>query len=422
MAICAWLVMAFDSEEQDPRDYLKTEYGGLTLHIKPGRGEAVSLISTFLEDNTKYADAQLIINRFLSAVAWKEGRAFVTLSGIAGGAPPTDRDKPRFNYSEGRVLRGAIISRFDFEHLQNPPDEKQKLALALYREGLNSRNTQFYRFLSFFKILNIKFARGKAQVGWINANLGKIWDFIAQQRLAELQKTEPNIGEYLWKEGRNAIAHANTDPILDPDIPTDRTAATRDADLMQGLAEVFIQEELGVPSQRKIWQEHLYELEGFKRLFGDRLTARLNAKESVPQADFPPIPPLTLNLKEQPPYDCLTSLSFRVVACKDGIVLLATDPTVQPMAVALALNFPAEKLELVLNMFGVNHKQEKYTKATAACHYGFLIRYFCNGCLQVFDATTGERLSHKTAFLPVDIDLHATVEGWKQKIRELEAE
>ena len=104
---------------------------------------------------------------------------------------------------------------------------------------------------------------------------------------------------------------------------------------MQGLAEVFIQEELGVPSQRKIWQEHLYELEGFKRLFGDRLTARLNAKESVPQADFPPIPPLTLNLKEQPPYDCLPSLSFRVVACKDGIVLLATDPTVQPMAVAL---------------------------------------------------------------------------------------
>jgi hypothetical protein len=267
MAICAWLVMAFDSVEQDPRDYLKTEYGGLTLHIKPGHGEAVSLISTFLEDNTKYTEAQLIINRFLSAMAWKEGKAFVTLGGIAGGALPTERDKPRFNYSEGRVLRGAIISQLDFEHLQNPPDDKQKLALALYREGLNSRIAQFYRFLSFFKILNIKFATGKAQIGWINANLGKIWNFIAQERLAELQKTEPDIGEYLWKEGRNAIAHANTDPILDPDIPTDRTAATRDADLMHGLAEVLIQEELGVPSQRKIWQEHLYELEGFKRLF-----------------------------------------------------------------------------------------------------------------------------------------------------------
>ena len=422
MAVCAWLVMAFDSDEQDLRDYLKTEYDGLTLHIKPGHGDAVSVISTFLEDNTKCSEAQPIINRFLSAMAWKEGKAFVTLSGISGGARPTERDKPRFNYSEGRVLRSAITSRFDFEHLQNPPDEKQKLALALYREGLNSRNTQFYRFLSFFKILNIKFATGKAQIGWINANLGKIWNYIAQERLAELQKTEPDIGECLWKEGRNAIAHANTDPILDPDIPTDRTAATRDSDLMQGLTEVFIQEELGMPSQRKIWQEHLYELEGFKRLFGQPLTARLNAKESVPQADFPPLPPLTLNLKEQPPYDCLAALSFRVAACKDGIVLLATDPTAQPMAVALALNFPAEKLDLVLQMFGVNHKQEKYTKATAACHYRFLIEYFCNGCLQVFDAGTGKRLSHKTAFVAVNIDLSATVEGWKKQIKELENE
>jgi hypothetical protein len=61
-------------------------------------------------------------------------------------------------------------------------------------------------------------------------------------------------------------------------------------------------------------------------------------------------------------------------------------------------------------------------KATGACHYGLLIGYFCNGCLQVFDATTGERLSHKTAFVTVNVDLHATVEGWNQKISELEAE
>jgi hypothetical protein len=134
MPICAWLVMAFDSDEQDPRDYLKTEYGGLTLHIKPGHGDEVSRISTFLDDNTKYEEAHLIINRFLSAMAWKEGKAFVSLGAMSSGAMATERDKPRFNYGEGRVLRNAVISRFDFEHLQNPPSDKQKLALALYRE------------------------------------------------------------------------------------------------------------------------------------------------------------------------------------------------------------------------------------------------------------------------------------------------
>src|SRR5438132_1423642 len=102
---CAWLVMVFDSDEQDPRDYLKTEYGGLTLHIKPGHGDEVSRISTFLEDSTKFSEAHLTINRFLSAMAWKEGKAFASLGAMSSGALPTDRDKPRFNYEERRVFR-----------------------------------------------------------------------------------------------------------------------------------------------------------------------------------------------------------------------------------------------------------------------------------------------------------------------------
>jgi len=55
--------------------------------------------------------------------------------------------------------------------------------------------------------------------------------------------------------------------------------------------------------------------------------------------------------KEQPPYDCLTAPP-RVAVSEDGPALLATDPTALPMAVTLALNFPAETLELVLNVLG----------------------------------------------------------------------
>lgn len=103
------------------------------------------------------------------------------------------------------------------------------------------------------------------------------------------------------------------------------------------------------------------------------------------------------------------------------MLILSTDSTTQLMLVSLLLNFPAEKLEVVLNRFGVNAEHGEYTRAIAACAYRFLIDYFCNGCLQIFDAATGQRLSYKTAFVPVNIDLRATVEAWKQKIRELEA-
>jgi hypothetical protein len=418
---CGWLVTAFDSEIPDPRDYLNTEYGGLTLHIKPGHDDAVSAISVFLEDRDNSHDAQLVINRFLSAMAWKESSAFVTLGAIIGGAYPTERDEPRFNYNEGRVLRGGVISRFDFEHLQNPTEDKQKLALALYREGLNS-NTDFYRFLSFYKIINIGFANGHEQAAWINANLGKIWNYQAEPRLKELQSTGEDVGSYLLRQGRDAIAHAYSQPILDPDLPTDRASVKRNVDLMQGLAEVFIQEELGAPSQRKIWAEHLYELEGFKRLFGDALALRLKVKESVSIKEFPAIPPLTLNLKEQPPYECLNALIFQITVCKDGVVYLSTDPLSHPMQVLLALRFPDERLELVISRFGINSKQKDHTIALAVSYWRFLIAYYCNGCLQVFDSRTGKRLSHKTAFVAQDIDLHATVEAFKKKIEELEAQ
>jgi hypothetical protein len=128
-------------------------------------------------DREKPQDAQLVINRFLNAMAWKESSAFVTLGAIIGGAYPTERDKPRFNYSEGRILRGGVISRFDFEHLQNPSDDKQKLALALYREGLNS-NTDFYRFLSFSKLSTSGMRRDTSKLHGltqISPRYGTIW-------------------------------------------------------------------------------------------------------------------------------------------------------------------------------------------------------------------------------------------------------
>lgn len=412
------MVTAFDSVIHDPRDYLKTEYGGLTLHIKPGHDDAVSLVSVFLDDMSQSDGARLVVNRFLSAMAWKERSPFVTLDAIIGGALPTEKDTPRFNYSEGRVLRGAIISRFDFEHLQSPSTDKQKLALALYREGLNS-NTDFYRFLSFYKIVNIGYANGHEQAAWMNTNLDKVWNHFAQSRLEELKRTVPDVGNYLLRQGRDAIAHAFNQPILDTDFPTDRTTINRNVDVMQGLAEVFIQHELGVPSLRKIWTDHLYELEGFKALFGHALVSRLQAKESVPLQDFPAIPPLTLDLKEQRPYECLKALPFRVRACKDGVVLMMSDLSSQPVQVGLVLDLPNETLKFTLNAFGYDEKHKAYTTSIGKCYFEFLIAYFCNGCLQVFDSTNGQRLSHKLAFLAQDIDLQATIENFRKKIEEL---
>lgn len=422
--ICKWVVIAFDSSIEDPRDYLQVEYGGLTLHIKPGRGDGVNLVSVFLERPDRDAEVYITVNRFLSAMAWNDGEAYVTLGSLESGALLSEKDQPRFNYSESRVLRNRIGSRFKFEHLQEPSQPRPKLALALYREGLNSV-LPLYRLLSFYKIINIGFGTGAEQAAWINANLGKVRDYFGAQRLQELVGTEPDVGMYLFVKGRSAIAHAFCDPIRDPDVPDDVRTAKKDAELMEVLAQIFIQDELGVPSLKKIHHEHLYELAGFKRLFGEPLSARLEAGENIPVTDFPAIPSLTIGLnvglRHGLRYDCLTTLPFKITSCVGGVVVLETDETIQPIRACLLLAFPAERLEFALERFGISGKHPAFGKAVQICWYRFLIDYFCNGYLQIFNSTTNERLSHKSAFLPQDIDLGATIDGWRKKIAELEA-
>jgi hypothetical protein len=418
-----WVVTSFDSSAEDPRDYLRTEYGGLTFHIKPGHGDAVNVISVFVEHPKEIESARLTINRFLSAMAWKDGYQYVTLGHGESGASLADKETPRFNHSEGRLIRHRVIDQFDFEFLQDPPHQKQKLALALYREGLNS-NLPFYQLLSFYKIINVGFRRPEEQMAWINANLEKVRDSFGMQRLEQLLATVSDVGKYLYVQGRTAIAHAFSDPIKDPDAPVDVLAATRETDLMKSLAQIFIQDELGVPSLNKIFSEHFYELAGFKDILGESLTGRLQVGENVPLTEFPKIPPLTfgmrIRLQDGLRYPWLTALPFRVASCVGGRLVLETDDSLQPIRACLHLDFPKEELEFVLTRFGINGKLNN--KNVEICWYQFLMDYFSNGSLRIFDAITSKRLSHKLAFLPINIDPSATVEGWQKRITELESQ
>jgi len=168
---------------------------------------------------------------------------------------------------------------------------------------------------------------------------------------------------------------------------------------------------LGVPSLQTIWAKHTYELAGFKELLGSELSERLAKGESPALTEFPPLPPLTLNLKEHEPYKCLEGLHFIVTACRDGIVTLETRDHV--IAARLDLNFPAESLEFSIEEFAIDFNHWRITRKQIESFYNFYMDYLANGRLQVFDSLTGDRLSHKLNFIPMNIDLRATFETLK---------
>ena len=70
----------------------------------------------------------------------------------------------------GKDAQAIVDDYFELNYVPDPADEKARLALAFYREGL-TLNSVAYQCLSFFKILNITLANSKAQKDWIDANI-----------------------------------------------------------------------------------------------------------------------------------------------------------------------------------------------------------------------------------------------------------
>jgi hypothetical protein len=131
-----------------------------------------------------------------------------------------------------------------------PPEPKARIALGLYREAV-SVNSVPYEFLGYFKVINTRYDKGKTQqIPWINLTLPLLTDPAALKRLAELTSQCANVGEYLYYSGRCAVAHAWSDPVVDPDDPDDIMRLSSDMPVAKALAEYLIEHEYGLKWER----------------------------------------------------------------------------------------------------------------------------------------------------------------------------
>ena len=130
------------------------------------------------------------------------------------------------------------------------------LALGLMREG-RGLNHPAYAFLSFFRVLEVAFPDGKARKSWLDANAPLVTGHRVNEALADLKgKGITDVGSHLWESGRCAIAHANRNPIVDPDDPSDMRRMYAELPIMIALAEKAIEEELGVESRATVYRKH----------------------------------------------------------------------------------------------------------------------------------------------------------------------
>jgi hypothetical protein len=215
------------------------------LSVPPRRDEAGNLeaypLAAIKYERGTQAEVELvtIIRRFINALAWREQVPIREIDVIYGAPLRVGT----------RIPDNFTTPRFDGASVPDPVGDKARLALAFYREGLVLRTVHIaYSFLSFFKVLNVKFPKGPEQITWINSVAGTLTSREATVRVAELTATEPDVGAYLYGSGRCAVAHAFSDPLIDPDDITDQQRLSRDLPVARSLAARLIQAEWGVPA------------------------------------------------------------------------------------------------------------------------------------------------------------------------------
>lgn len=239
-----WVVIAVDVPDIFPIPEESTTFRGREFILRAGDKSLYPDISLLRAPSESYGEAATLVHRFLSALCWTNQIKLITV-GHNGGT-----ERTRIGGRPSKVPNPVISSRprpgvrIATHHLPESLNPEAQLALAIYREALGLECAP-YQFLGFFKIINIRYAGGPQQIDWINRAIAHL-TYPASERIRAIQQSHPDVGNYLFVQGRCAVAHANTPPTADPDLFDHMVQFNQDLLIVKELAEHFIRSELGV--------------------------------------------------------------------------------------------------------------------------------------------------------------------------------
>ena len=201
------------------------------------------------------------------------------------------------------------------------------------------------------------------------------------------------------------MAHAAEEPIIDPDDPTDTRRLWTERPIVIELAERAIEQRLGVETTFTVYDKHLYELDGFKCILGDAIVGHLVRGDNPAAETMVDIPNIAVRIRHQEPYAPLLNLTIkemtrggphaiRLVYCLgDDLIIFC-----------VTLDFAEERLHFSL-FTDIGYQDDG--SAEAAEMIAEVLRFQGdlggNGQLQIVDADTGQLISRKDAYMPVNM-------------------
>lgn len=236
-----FLNLRVDAQVAWPKEPTRIEFDSHHLVLFPKTKDHSHSISIDLaHERISADDARSLMNRMLSIMSWCDDQPASLHEGWSGNPVPVP--VPRQNF--------AFMTMHEWHFYRTPPDDEQlKRCLAFYRDGLNAFSVSLasHAVLSFFRVLETKFGQNKwSLISWINAAFEVFQPSIPESHPdyeAERQPTDLGHGEYIYKWGRIATAHAALDAPSDIDSAGEIRRLLNVARVLQRLARYFIKQE-----------------------------------------------------------------------------------------------------------------------------------------------------------------------------------
>jgi Methylamine utilization protein MauJ len=268
----------------------------------------------------------------------------------------------------------------------------------------------------------VAFPNGNKRKNWVEANVANLEGHRVKEALGVLTLNGiTDIGTHLFESGRCAIAHANRQPIIDPDKPEDLRRLSSELPIVTALAQKAIEDKFGVETSRTVYRKHLYELAGFKDILGAEIVDFLTRGEQVTEQRILEIPDISVRIRRHQPYAPLNNLTAKEVGQDGKLLFMRFESKQGDVIFQFALDFGNERLEFSLfRDFMVKDTGTTESAERVAEVRRFEKDYFGNGELHIVNADTGALIGRKDAYIPVNMFLdhdaaNADIARWKAR-------
>ncbi|MCK4816851.1 hypothetical protein KA005_13865 [bacterium] len=202
-------------------------------------------------DQNSINNAYILASEFLSSLSW-QNNSKISLQYSGGiGAPekvPLKKAKSKIhNYRPQISFSDYSKGYYDICEIPNIETENQKIALTLFREALHSNN-EYLTFLFFWQVLE---TGGNEPIGWVNKVYRKEKNFnrllVSKDEVNHLPLNGKSLGNYLYDDCRNAIAHIKRDQgkvELKLDSPEDKRRIAISTNVVKKFARFYIEDKL----------------------------------------------------------------------------------------------------------------------------------------------------------------------------------